>query len=390
MKKANLSGCRNILFPLLLFFSINCLFILKYAGRVTSLSYLIATIYVALALILIYFVYRLTDRYKKLINIFLYSILLTIMGGVALLYMKVDPYTLNIDRWSAIHNFIHNLTQGIYPYLAKTHLGGYGSPFPVWQLFHIPFYFLGNTSIALLFVILVVAYILVKFTKDRKSALFFFLLIALSPAFWYEAAARSDLFYNFLLLSALLIWINGRKFTISQSPMLLGVICGLFLSTRLPVVIPFFIYFLADFLKTRTRNKLIFVFGIIITFIITFLPFAFWNFDMLLFFEYNPFILQSRQGSLFEVIAVFLVSVLFALKWDGNFIKFNEYTSYAIIVLVIVTFVHRMISLGFSDDLFSSAYDITYFNMALPFLIFCISYGFNSAKIKQFNEENQS
>ncbi|MFV0392610.1 MAG: hypothetical protein ACK5KP_12150 [Paludibacteraceae bacterium] len=388
MKNSNFSKYSNILFPLLLFLSINGLFILKYAERVTSLSYLIVILYVSFAFVVIYFVHRLINRYRKLVPVFFYFIMLVIIVGVVLLHMKVDPYALNIDRWSAIHNFIHNVFQGVYPYSAKTHLDGYGSPFPIWQLFHIPFYFLGNISVALLFVILLTAYVLVKFTKDKKSSLYFFLLVVISPAFWYEALARSDLFYNFLLLSAILIWINEKKINIGQNALFLGAICGLFLSTRLSVVIPFFIYFLADFLKAENKNKLFFLSAIILVFLITFLPLAFWNFDMLLFFEYNPFVLQSRQGSLFEVITVLIVSVLFALKWNKDFVKYNEYTAYAIIILVIVTFVHRMISSGFSNNLFSSAYDITYFNMALPFLIFCISYGFNSASNKKLKEDN--
>ena len=36
-----------------------------------------------------------------------------------------------------------------------------------------------------------------------------------------------------------------------------------------------------------------------------------------------------------------------------------------------------MITSNFVNNLFSSAYDITYFNMALPFLIFSIVYSFN-------------
>lgn len=62
----------------------------------------------------------------------------------------IDPYQIQVDRWSAIHNFINYLVHGRYPYMAPTHLGGYGSPFPVWQFLHIPFYYLNNVGLSLL------------------------------------------------------------------------------------------------------------------------------------------------------------------------------------------------------------------------------------------------
>ena len=61
---------------------------------------------------------------------------------------SLDPMTIQVDRWSAIHNFLNHLVHGIYPYAAQTHLGGYGSPFPVWQLLHLPFYWLGNVGLS--------------------------------------------------------------------------------------------------------------------------------------------------------------------------------------------------------------------------------------------------
>ena len=113
----------------------------------------------------------------------------------------------------------------------------------------------------------------------------------------------------------------------------------------------------------------------IVVFIITFLPFLFWDSNTLLFFKYNPFVLQSRQGSLLELIAIGLFSIFLAMKWRGDFIRFNSYTSYSMLLLVVVTFLHRMIDAGFQDSLFSSSFDITYFNMTMPFLLYSLSAG---------------
>ena len=89
----------------------------------------------------------------------------------------------------------------------------------------------------------------------------------------------------------------------------------------------------------------IFAMTIIISFVITFLPFLLWKSNMLLFFEYNPFILQTRQGHLTDLLLMIAIGIY-----------------------VIVTFIHNMYLHDNWNELFESAYDITYFGMALPFL----------------------
>ena len=102
----------------------------------------------------------------------------------------VDPYSLQVDRWSAIHNFLAAMQQGDYPYGASTHLGGYGSPFPVWQILHLPFYFLGNVGLSIFVVVLVFIGTLYHI-HSNKVALMATILLFISPAFWYEIAVRT-------------------------------------------------------------------------------------------------------------------------------------------------------------------------------------------------------
>ena len=45
------------------------------------------------------------------------------------------------------------------------------------------------------------------------------------------------------------------------------------------------------------------------------------------------------------------------------------FTAILLIMLVIVTFAHNMYLNNNWNELFDSAYDITYFNMSLPFII---------------------
>lgn len=360
-----------------LFLSINGLFVLKYVSRTSFHPVLLLALFcIFTSIILFSFPYFVKTLDKKKTNISIGLLCVFVTAGILLLHYFINPYELNIDRWSAIHSVIHNLFDGIYPYSAQTHLGGYGSPFPVWQLFHIPFYIVGNIALAMLFSFFILVFTLVRYLDDKKSALFYIVLLAISPAFWYETAVRSDLFYNFLLVFIVSVVIHKKKYKIDENPVLLGIICGLFLSTRLTVVIPFFMFFLSDFISSMWKNKITFLLSIFASFTASFLPLIFWDSETFIFFEFNPFVLQSRQGSILEFILIVPLSVFLAIRWKKDFIKLNAYTAYSMIILVVVVFLHRMITSNFANHLFSSAYDISYFNMALPFLIFSIVYSF--------------
>lgn len=369
----------KIIPQIILFLGINGLFILKYVGRTSYNPILLLILYCAFScFVIITFFHNAQKLNKNGTNILIGLLTLALVLGISLLNYFINPLDIMVDRWSAIHNVIHNLFIGQYPYSAHTHLNGYGSPFPIWQLFHIPFYLLGNIAFAMIFSVLLLIYTLVRFTKNKKSSLLYLLLLTISPAFWYEVAVRSDLFYNFLLVLIAIIFFQKKNYIIDKNSILLGAICGLFLSTRLSIIIPFFIYFFQDFTISRLKNKTGFIFMIIFCFVVSFLPLVFWDFDTLFFFKYNPFVLQSRQGSFLEVIIIGSLSVYLALTWKNDFLKFNAFTAYAITALVSVTFLHNMINTNFENHLFSPAYDITYFNMALPFLIFSIAYRFRN------------
>ena len=113
---------------LALYLVINVLFVEKYAARVTdyhllfSLAYLLGA-YLSINIIL-----------KKVATSFLSTKWLICVGFLFIcialgIQYKINPLTIQVDRWSAIHNFLVNLFQGNYPYGSSTHLGGYGSPF---------------------------------------------------------------------------------------------------------------------------------------------------------------------------------------------------------------------------------------------------------------------
>ncbi len=360
------------IFQWVVFLSINCLFIAKYITR-THVNLLVGlSLYLVVIFVLYLFVKRIMNCHDRTIKYLYFSLSLLILTGIVIIQYSTNPYSLMVDRWSAINNFIEYLFQGKYPYLAKTHLGGYGSPFPVWQFLHIPFYLLGNIALGMCFSFILLSITLRWYFSDYRKPLIFMLFLFVSPAFWYEVTTRSDLFYNLLDCLLIILVFHKNKYSISNHPIIIGIICGLFLSTRLSVFFPFLIYFFKDFMDVNGKQKLIFFSVSVLSFVISFAPLFIWDFHSLMFFRYNPFVLQTRQGSILEVILLLVVAILFSLKWKTDFNKCIHLISYSLLLLVLMTFIHNMILDNFHYGLFTGKYDITYFNMALPFCVFIL------------------
>ena len=141
------------------------------------------------------------------------------------------------------------------------------------------------------------------------------------------------------------------------------------MSTRLSALIPFIVYYFNEYIHSKWFIKVSFPLFVLLIFIVTFIPFLFWDKEMLLFFEYNPFVLQSRQGHLSDFLLFIPLGIYLSLIWKGNIGRYMYFTAILLIMLVIVTFAHNMYLNNNWNELFDSAYDITYFNMSLPFII---------------------
>jgi hypothetical protein len=356
---------------------INSLFLLKYLPRTplnplpgTSL-YLLLT--VGLIALLLRFLNQPPSTHQRSFKRQYYLLGIVVLAGIILLQQAIDPMQLQVDRWSAIDHFLQRLLAGEYPYMAQTHLGGYGSPFPFWNFFHLPFFVVGDVAFGMIALVSVLIISLKAITGSYRRALVYLILLALSPAFWYEVAVRSDLIYNFILCFLICGWWYRKGITVENAPLLTGVISGLMLSTRLSIIIPFFIFLFPVFVSTGWKQRIRFTVVAALTYVLTFLPFVVWDVNSLVFFEYNPFVLQTRQGSLIEIAILLVLVIFFALSWKAKLERFSLYTALTILIFIAATFLHRMISDQFVSGLFSSRYDITYFTMALPFVLATIA-----------------
>lgn len=356
----------------LLFIGINSLFVAKYAGRMPKCQQAAVIAYILFCTLLLYAEKVCAVRIKQVTGWWLWCgcFILVVVGMVVQYHF--DPMTIQVDRWSAIHNFLDNLFQGIYPYSAQTHLGGYGSPFPVWQFVHVPFYLFGNVGLSI-FAVLVLYIFSVARLYGNTFAGGVLLLFAFSPAFWCEISVRSDLVKNFLLCSAVVNLLLWKKVDAAKYFVLISILIGLFLSTRLITIIPFAILLYRPYLGLKWGRKILVPVIILLTFAVTFLPFLLWNGTMLLFFDYNPFVLQARQGYLSDFLLFIPLFFLLASCWNTQK-QLNRNAAVMLCALIAISFIHRMIDTG-NHDWFCSLYDITYFNAALPFL--CIAIALN-------------
>lgn len=355
----------------LIYVLINILFLVKYSLRIhITVCIFIGIFYILLCGLMFHFIYR------KQYDVRNKTMLLVFIGASVVLIglqMSIDPYQIKVDRWSAIHNFLTYLFKGDYPYMAQTHLGGYGSPFPVWQIVHIPFYLLGNVELSIFAAFGIFIYA-IRLYGGNSVAFRGMILLLLSPAFLYEIAVRSDLITNFLLVSAIVILLYSYRVKLDSHFRLIAIGCGLLMSTRFTAIIPLAIFYLVEWWKMGNLRKFFFPIIVILFFVITFLPFMFWNINDLLFFKYNPFVLQSRQIHSIDFLLFIPLFLYLAIEWtkirDSKNAFLHLTTNIAIFLLsiVVVTFIHNMIVSG-NFNLFSSSFDITYFNMSLPFII---------------------
>ena len=273
-----------------------------------------------------------------------------------------------MDRWSAIHNFLSGMLDGQYPYGQQTHLGGYGSPFPVWQIVHLPFYCLGNVGLSIIVVTLLFLWTLNRL-YSAKVALVAGALLLISPAFWYEVAVRSDLLTNIMLSAIIVEWLVSKKIQLTNNFVWIGVLIGAMLSTRLVAIIPICVIYGYEFLLMNWKKQCLFIVIAIAVFCATMLPFLLWEGSTLLFFEYNPFVLQTRQGS-WLVLLIFACLAVGVTIWQrGQLNQRLATTGLLLTTLVTMAFVEKMWQHNQWTELFSSTFDITYLSVALPFYV---------------------
>ena len=332
--------------------------------------------YVATSLLVIGFVLGTFLLFKvKSIN-YLFILFLG-ATGVLIINQLVDGESLNSDRWSAMSVAIESIAQGTYPYTAIDHMGGRSSHLPGMLLIGAPFYLLGDVGLLQLGALLLFAFALIK---SKKNVFLILGLLFISPAYWWEVYAKSDLLSNFLIIiSCYLLFENAAQRIITRYPLLLGLIILLLLLTRFTSIIPIAIFLMPFCLRVFNKKGIKTVIGGLIGLMFSVIIISPWSVDWTVVMNQNPIELQNRFVPMWLSMLTFAMAITYGGK---STITSQKYFPIAIILLVPILFSFGVnISEGsFYNSLYNSSFDISYFNMVLPFVIMAMS-GQMSSKI---------
>lgn len=365
-----------------IFITVNILFTLKYFDRFGINPYISAVFYIIfiVSFIILYqnFIYKIPERYIK----FCYLLLIVFMIGVIInFFININPYSIRVDRWSALYFFWESIFQGNYPYTTHTHVSdtNFASPFPFWHLLHLPFYLLGEVGIGIIFFLLMFSFVLQWYFGSYYKSFFFLLLLGLSPGYWWEVSARSDSLSNALLVIMIIFWLIKTHKTLSNNFWLIAFVCGCVAATRMSALIPLALFFFQPYLKLKIKQKIFFPLAVLLIALIYFLPFILWDTDTWIFFKRNPFMSQTENGYLSAFLLMLIVGVFFSLKWK-NYQQYFAYTAVFIFIFILANQIVRIIRAG-EGNLFSDAIaDISYFNLLLPYCIAFITVNLDNSK----------
>ena len=366
---------QRLSFTYLIFIFINTLFVVKYASRIDVLNgYVVAFIYTLLISIIsiVYIRLNLKNYYKPLFYI------TSILFFVFTIYINinVDGNSLMVDRWSAMEVGVKALLNGEYPYSAVDHLNGRTSNLPTLLFIGIPFYFLGNIGFLQSFAFLLFIYIISKVFNTYKERLLCLLLLIGSPSYLWEIYVKSDLMSNFIIILAVVVVMQDRIFrNIKNNTLLESFLLTSLVVTRMTAIIPISILFFKHFYRFSVQKKIAFI-AVSLATVILFSYICFNKVSSLEhFYKHNPFVLQNRQ--LPSILSLILIIAPMIYSFRAKNIKSIIYLIVIFLLLpVSIAFFTSIYYSGFKATLFDSSFDISYFNMVLPFLLLSLTFDY--------------
>jgi len=350
----------------------NIFFVCKYIPR-AGINPVLASIVYGLAVAGGVYLYlrhlknRLSDRMARVLSLVLAG---GIIGFIACTIFLIDPYTIQVDRWSATTFFLDALRDGVYPYGVHTHVSetNYPSPFPLWHYLNIPFWLIGDVGWAQVFFLLVFLVCVYRYFQSWRALLGALLILYLSPAYWWELVTRSDGLSNALLVCSSLLLIERRAITMNNQWWVLAIIAGCLASTRLSAIIPVALYLFKPWLDAPLKAKIGFVSIALIIIAAAFAPYIFWDTASWIFFQRNPFMSQTTPGSMWILGIMVLIAMSIAYK-KTSFYYYLCTTSVFMFAFMLFTQLGVIFRSPKPVTLFDMYCDISYFTLAIPYAI---------------------
>ena len=350
---------------------VNLLFVYKYSVRQ---NFIPAGLYM-LVFILIFTPILFMNNFEiKFVNKFnlkkIYKIASVLIALVLFVIIyNIDGNKLNVDRWSAMDVGIEALLNGNYPYTATDHLNGRTSNFPGLLLIGIPFYLLGNVGYLQIFTFLLVCYTLYNYLEIIK-AIRFMIVLLVSPAYWWEIFAISDLLSNVIIIFCFIIYVNQNfKNNIYKYPIILGVVSSILVLTRGIIWIPMILFLFRDFwfLKNLSKMKFFISFSITTLLLILSVIVSCPSYDLLK--KYNPLLLQTSNLPKYIHIIAILLPFYFSFKINKFEVDFFKFTSILMFVPVLLAFILKFNKYNFNEIIVDLRFDLSYLTVIFPFMI---------------------
>ncbi len=339
------------------------LFILKYAGR-HGLAFIAVLYFIGFLLVAKYFLTP-NDTVVKFLSRKLFISLLVLISVLAFLTIYILPENSRVARLPAISEWIDRFLRGEFPYGGPMNPSG----FPALFFFSIPFYYLGNIGILEVIGILLFGIAILKSRRQNMQIVWIqFLILLLLPTFYYEVITRSELFFNMSLALAVIIMsdVYLSKRGIGVKFIGLAITFGLVLSTRLIVGSVYAVFVIYKF-RRDLKNGLIFSAVVVITFVLTLLPFLVWN--AATFMSEGPFRMQFSYLPVWGIFVTVVATIICGFKSE-NLQEVIVFSGIIIFGAVTIAFFWAVYQIGFIQAVFDDRFDIGYFILSVPFLLF--------------------
>ena len=351
---------------------VNSFFILKY-GENYNILLLIGYLIAIFGLSIFYVKIDLKDVFYK--SFFWFGVIAFFFLSIYLNY-RVDGNSLNVDRWSAMETGIKAILNGQYPYNIPDHMGQESSNLPMLIVLGMPFYLLfGSVGYLQSFSFLLFVCLVFKIFDNYKQRMAVLALLFLSPSYLWEIYVKSDLFSNFIIICGFtcLVWIKFLKEK-NMKPGFISFLAALILLTRLSSVLPLIILLFKRFFDFSVKEKLRFVLIFLLT--ISVIVYIFFHNapEFSVFIKHNPFMIQGTKQPLILSFSYIVLAFLLSFKVK-TFYETIFWAGTLLFICVFVPFLMFFAEYGYTDMITNSFFDLSFFNMCMPFVMITLIWG---------------
>ncbi len=199
------------------------------------------------------------------------------------------------------------------------------------------------------------------------------IVLLVSPAYWWEIFAISDLLSNVIIIFCFIIYVNQNfKNNIYKYPIILGVVSSILVLTRGIIWIPMILFLFRDFwfLKNLSKMKFFISFSITTLLLILSVIVSCPSYDLLK--KYNPLLLQTSNLPKYIHIIAILLPFYFSFKINKFEVDFFKFTSILMFVPVLLAFILKFNKYNFNEIIVDLRFDLSYLTVIFPFMIIYI------------------